>query len=116
MVFSYISESINSRLLGLNVIFICDPMHGNTKTLNKHKVRFTEDITNEIKQAANILNQNGYFLSGVHLEATFDNVTECLGGKEEEITEDMVSYNYSTYCDPRLNFKQVIYMVLKFVK
>jgi len=82
-------------------------MHGNTKSINKFKVRYITDIINEIKQATSILSLNGFFLSGIHLEGTFENVTECQGGSEDEITEDLISKCYTTYCDPRLNFKQV---------
>jgi len=86
-------------------------MHGNTKTISNYKVRNVSDIINEIKQAANFLQLNGFILSGLHLEATYEDITECLGGIEDEVTEDLIPKNYSTYCDPRLNFKQVCLLI-----
>jgi 3-deoxy-7-phosphoheptulonate synthase len=101
-------ESLCSQinLLGLNVIFICDPNHGNTKLLGNHKVRHFDDLKQEILDTHKILNDNGCFLSGIHLEASCFNVTECIGGIENEI-KDIDSVSYTTYCDPRLNVQQV---------
>ncbi len=87
-------------------------MHGNTKTFNKYKVRYFDDMINETKQVITILSENGYYLSGFHIEATYENITECIGGNEDKVTEDMISKNYTTYCDPRLNFKQVYYFLI----
>ena len=42
---------------------------------------------------------------GVHLEFTGEDVTECLGGAEE-VLEDQLSVRYHTLCDPRLNARQ----------
>jgi 3-deoxy-7-phosphoheptulonate synthase len=47
------------------------------------------------------------YLGGVHLELTGEAVTECVGGAEG-LTEDDLSLNYTTYCDPRLNEKQAL--------
>ncbi|HJL89964.1 MAG TPA: 3-deoxy-7-phosphoheptulonate synthase, partial [Acidimicrobiales bacterium] len=44
---------------------------------------------------------------GVHLELTGDDVTECLGGGAEVLTEDLSS-RYETMCDPRLNGSQSV--------
>lgn len=43
----------------------------------------------------------------MHLELTGDAVTECTGGSEGLVDEDL-SLNYTTYCDPRLNEKQAL--------
>lgn len=51
--------------------------------------------------------QHGSFLGGMHLELTGDAVTECTGGSEE-LNEDDLSLNYTSYCDPRLNEKQAL--------
>ena len=39
------------------------------------------------------------------MELTGDDVTECLGGAEE-ILEDQLDTRYTTTCDPRLNARQ----------
>ena len=92
----------------LNVIFMCDPNHGNTKvhTESSKKVRHYEDITDEILITHKTLKKNGLFLSGIHLEASSFNVTECLGGIDNEVT-NILDESYTTYCDPRLNKLQV---------
>jgi 3-deoxy-7-phosphoheptulonate synthase len=93
----------------LNVIFISDPNHGNTKTdpITNKKVRYFEDLKNEILITNNILTENGFFLSGIHLEATYLNTTECFGGLTDNISE-INPNNYLTYCDPRINFSQTV--------
>jgi 3-deoxy-7-phosphoheptulonate synthase len=91
----------------LEVIFMCDPNHGNTKVLKEidKKVRYFDDMLNEILQTNSILNKNKLHLSGIHLEASSLNVTECLGGLENDVTE--INHElYTTYCDPRLNMQQ----------
>lgn len=100
------------KLEKLNVLFICDPNHGNTKVdeKSKKKVRYFDDLKNEIILTNKILNDFNFHLSGIHLEASCYDVTECLGGIEnkiEEIDED----KYTTYCDPRLNFQQVKFII-----
>ena len=39
------------------------------------------------------------------MELTGDDVTECLGGLED-IVEDQLHQRYTTACDPRLNARQ----------
>ncbi|TLD35874.1 gb [Venturia nashicola] len=90
------------------VIWQCDPMHGNTKgTVGGLKTRSFTSIYNELSSALKIHKQHGSFLGGVHLELTGDAVTECIGGSEGLVEEDL-SLNYTTYCDPRLNEKQAL--------
>jgi 3-deoxy-7-phosphoheptulonate synthase len=93
---------------GLNVLFVCDPNHGNTKVhdSSKKKVRYFEELKDEILITHKILIKNGLFLSGIHLEASSFNITECLGGMDNKIT-DIEHENYTTFCDPRLNKLQV---------
>ncbi|KAG0150987.1 hypothetical protein CROQUDRAFT_57659 [Cronartium quercuum f. sp. fusiforme G11] len=97
-----------------HTIFICDPMHGNTKTaegLPGVKTRYTDDIFREIRMSIQIHNDHGSRLGGVHLEMTGEldedgySVTECLGGSMGLKTEHL-SLNYQSYCDPRLNYEQ----------
>ncbi|MCJ1401701.1 Aromatic/aminoadipate aminotransferase 1 [Xylographa trunciseda] len=90
------------------VVWQCDPMHGNTRSTPAGvKTRQFSSILNEVSSALKIHNQCGSFLGGVHLELTGDAVTECVGGSEG-LTDDDLSLNYTTYCDPRLNEKQAL--------
>ena len=91
---------------GKNVIWCCDPMHGNTiKASNGFKTRKVSDILEEVKSFFNIHNIEGTYPGGVHFEMTGSNVTECLGGSKE-ITENDLGSRYHTHCDPRLNGNQ----------
>ncbi len=86
---------------GREVIWSCDPMHGNTFTATTgHKTRSTEHIFREIEQFFAI-----HKAEGVHFELTGSNVTECVGGSHEVLEEDLVQ-RYETTCDPRLNAEQ----------
>jgi 3-deoxy-7-phosphoheptulonate synthase len=95
-----IKRIVNSNL---NVIWICDPMHGNTKTHdNGLKTRYLDDIKGEIQAFFEICKQQNCYPGGIHLEMTGKHVTECIGGSD---TYDL-SEKYETSCDPRLNGKQ----------
>jgi 3-deoxy-7-phosphoheptulonate synthase len=76
-------------------------------TTNGTKTRRFSSIFNEVSSALKIHRQHGSFLGGVHLELTGDAVTECIGGSEGLVEEDL-NLNYTTYCDPRLNEKQAL--------
>lgn len=90
------------------VVWQCDPMHGNTRsTASGIKTREFSNIFSELSSALKIHKQHGSFLGGMHLELTGEAVTECTGGSEELADEDL-SLNYTTYCDPRLNEKQAL--------
>lgn len=89
---------------GHPIIWICDPMHGNTsKTPDGTKVRFLENIKKEAELFIKILRSNGIYPAGLHLETTPNYVSECIS-----INDDMkkVSTNYTTTCDPRLTVDQ----------
>ena len=93
---------------GHTVVWQCDPMHGNTRsTPTGIKTRQFSSILNEVSSALKVHKEHGSFLGGVHLELTGDAVTECVGGSEG-LTDDDLSFNYTTYCDPRLNEKQAL--------
>lgn len=93
---------------GHTVIWQCDPMHGNTRsTPTGIKTRQFSSILNEVSSALKIHRQHGSFLGGVHLELTGEAVTECVGGSEG-LTDEDLSINYTSYCDPRLNEKQAL--------
>ena len=90
----------------LNLLWICDPMHGNTyKTKNGYKTRHFDTILKEIQQFFAIHQKLGTIPGGVHFELTGDNVTECLGGAQE-ISDNDLKERYETACDPRLNNEQ----------
>ena len=93
---------------GRQVLWVCDPMHGNTiKTANGFKTRPTERIVSEIRSFFDICKAEGAYAGGVHLEMTGKNVTECTGGARE-LSEADLHDRYHTYCDPRLNAEQAI--------
>lgn len=93
---------------GLNIVWSCDPMHGNTiKSSNNFKTRPVDAVLKEMKQFFQIHKAEGTNAGGVHLEMTGKNVTECLGGSFV-ITEEDLSSRYHTHCDPRLNANQAL--------
>ena len=91
---------------GRNVIWSCDPMHGNTITSsNGYKTRPLDKIISEVKDFIDIHNSEGTYAGGIHVEMTGQNVTECTGGTQK-ISEEDLSDRYHTHCDPRLNANQ----------
>jgi len=91
---------------GMNVVWSCDPMHGNTiKSSTNYKTRPVDDILTEMKQFFQVHKAEGTIGGGVHLEMTGKNVTECIGGSFV-VTEQDLSSRYHTHCDPRLNADQ----------
>ena len=93
---------------GKNVVWSCDPMHGNTvKASNGYKTRVLDKILTEVKEFIDIHQAEGTHAGGVHIEMTGQNVTECLGGTQEIFEEDL-SDRYHTHCDPRLNANQAL--------
>ena len=93
---------------GRKVLWVCDPMHGNTiKTATGYKTRPTDRIASEIRSFFAVHRAEGTYAGGVHLEMTGKNVTECTGGARA-ISESDLRDRYHTYCDPRLNAEQAI--------
>ena len=91
---------------GRGVLWICDPMHGNTfSTPSGLKTRRFDDILAEIKGFFAVCQAEGVAPGGVHLELTQEDVTECLGGAEE-ILDQHLETRYQALCDPRLNARQ----------
>ena len=91
---------------GRQVLWVCDPMHGNTfSTPAGLKTRRFDDILAEIKGFFAACGQEGVPPGGVHLELTQEDVTECLGGAEE-ILDQHLETRYQALCDPRLNARQ----------
>jgi 3-deoxy-7-phosphoheptulonate synthase len=99
-------ESVRAE--GGNVVWICDPMHGNTHaTASGVKTRNFEDIHREVEQAFEIHAAMGHSLGGVHIEVTGENVTECVGGTHGPSEADL-SRAYESEVDPRLNYEQTL--------
>lgn len=93
---------------GFRVVWICDPMHGNTYQNDYgQKTRNFDDILSEIRAFYRIHLAEGSCAGGVHLELTGDNVTECTGGSRQ-LLDHHLSRNYQTNCDPRLNAEQSV--------
>lgn len=93
---------------GWNVVWSCDPMHGNTiKSINDRKTRPFESILAEVRKNIQIHKAEGTHAGGIHLEMTGQNVTECTGGLAD-ISESDLFDRYHTHCDPRLNANQAI--------
>lgn len=98
------------------VLWICDPMHGNTISLdNGLKTRRFEHILSELEQAFDIHHAAGSILGGVHLELTGENVTECTGGARG-LGEDDLLEHYETQVDPRLNAEQSLELAFSIVR
>lgn len=96
------------------VLWLCDPMHGNTAALPPTaahpqglKTRRFDDIVAELQLAHELHDRAGTVLGGVHVELTGEDVTECLGGAAG-LTEADLSTNYASACDPRLNYSQAM--------
>ncbi len=91
---------------GHPVVWVCDPMHGNTFTSEGgRKTRRFDVIISELRTFFQVHGAEGTWPGGVHVELTGDDVTECLGGSEE-IVEGDLDARYTTTCDPRLNARQ----------
>ena len=93
---------------GRNVLWSCDPMHGNTiKAGNGYKTREVSRVLSEVEQFFAVHQTEGTYAGGIHFEMTGQNVTECIGGARE-VTEDSLGNRYHTHCDPRLNADQAL--------
>jgi 3-deoxy-7-phosphoheptulonate synthase len=88
------------------VVWVCDPMHANVfKTASGTKTRHFDAIMAEIQGFFASCRAEGAWPGGVHLEYTGEDVTECLGGSEA-VLEEQLTHRYETLCDPRLNARQ----------
>lgn len=95
---------------GRPVLWVCDPMHGNTITSsNGYKTRRFSDVIDEVRGFFEAHKAAGTIPGGVHVELTGDDVTEVLGGAEE-IDEIGLARSYETLVDPRLNHAQSLEM------
>ncbi len=91
---------------GRPVVWVCDPMHGNTFSAESgHKTRRFDDVVDEVKGFFEVHADLGTHPGGIHIELTGDEVTECVGGAEG-LVEANLPMRYETACDPRLNRTQ----------
>jgi len=91
---------------GAQVLWVCDPMHGNTfESATGYKTRQFDDVMDEVTGFFEVHKALGTHPGGIHIELTGDDVTECLGGGEK-ISETDLASRYETACDPRLNHSQ----------
>ena len=109
------------------VIWCCDAMHGNTRSVlvgegtteeKKYKTRSFDDVLGELRSTFEVHSECGSRLGGTHLEMTGERVTECTGGPEE-LQNDDLPLRYTSYCDPRLNYAQsleIAFMVAEYIK
>lgn len=96
---------------GLKVLWLVDAVHGNTQKVGNFKTRKYEDVHEEIVNTIRVFRESGARLHGVHLEVTPEEVTECLGGTNFTVKEEDLGKNYTSLCDPRLNFSQSIELI-----
>ncbi len=92
---------------GRQVIWSCDPMHGNTITANGYKTRPFDRVLKEVEAFFDVHRAESSHAGGIHIEMTGKNVTECTGGARAISAEDL-SDRYHTHCDPRLNADQAL--------
>ena len=91
---------------GAHVLWVCDPMHGNTyEAPSGYKTRRFDDVLDEVRGFFEVHKVQGTHPGGIHIELTGDDVTECVGGGEQISEQDLAS-RYETVCDPRLNHTQ----------
>jgi 3-deoxy-7-phosphoheptulonate synthase len=94
------------RREGRNVVWLCDPMHGNTHSTDTGlKTRSFDAILSEVRGFFDAHAAEGSWAGGVHVEMTGREVTECIGGAHGLSYLDLTE-RYETFCDPRLNAEQ----------
>ncbi|QAU22999.1 3-deoxy-7-phosphoheptulonate synthase class II [Dyella sp. M7H15-1] len=104
------------RAAGRRVLWVADPMHGNTEsTASGYKTRRFDNIRGELEQAFDIHAAEGTRLGGVHLELTGEDVTECTGGARA-LDEKDLSRAYKSMVDPRLNYEQSLELAMLIVR
>jgi 3-deoxy-7-phosphoheptulonate synthase len=101
------------RAAGRHAVWVCDPMHGNTRTTQEgRKTRSFDAILRETEETMAAHAGAGSIFGGVHFELTGEDVTECTGGADG-LTEADLAANYATACDPRLNYRQSLEMAFR---
>ncbi|MDX2088079.1 MAG: 3-deoxy-7-phosphoheptulonate synthase class II [Kofleriaceae bacterium] len=101
---------------GRKVLWVCDPMHGNTETTPSGiKTRRFDNIVDELEQSFALHAQLGSRLGGVHVELTGEDVTECIGGARG-LSETDLERAYKSRVDPRLNYEQALEMAMRIAR
>jgi 3-deoxy-7-phosphoheptulonate synthase len=101
------------RNTGVPVLWMCDPMHGNTETTRSGtKTRRFENIVAELEAAFRIHRLAGSYLGGVHFELTGEDVTECTGGARG-LSDGDLARDYRSQVDPRLNVEQALELAMR---
>ncbi len=91
---------------GADVLWVCDPMHGNTiKSASGYKTRPFDSVLREVREFFAVHKAESTVPGGVHFEMTGQDVTECTGGVRA-VSDENLSDRYHTACDPRLNASQ----------
>jgi len=91
---------------GHPVVWTCDPMHANTyQHASGYKTRDFATVMTELRNFFGACQASDVWPGGVHIELTGEDVTECLGGSEEILGEQLEE-RYESMCDPRLNARQ----------
>ncbi len=107
-------ESVHST--GIPVLWMCDPMHGNTESTSTGvKTRRFDNVLAELESAFTVHRAMGSRLGGVHLELTGENVTECTGGARNLSDADLARA-YRSSVDPRLNFEQALEVAMRIAR
>ncbi|MCA9001528.1 MAG: 3-deoxy-7-phosphoheptulonate synthase, partial [Planctomycetes bacterium] len=102
-----------AAMKGHPVLWVCDPMHGNTSTTAQgYKTRNFEHIAEEFERTLAVHEASGSYLGGLHVEVTPDDVTECTGGTAGP-EENTLNMRYQTACDPRLNYQQALELAFR---
>ena len=100
------------RASGSPVLWVCDPMHGNTEpTAGGVKTRRFDNILGEVEAAFRIHEESGSMLGGVHIELPGEDVTECIGGARG-LAEADLARAYKSQVDPRLNAEQALELAM----
>ena len=99
--------------MGSPVLWVCDPMHGNTEsTSDGTKTRRFDNVVAELESSFKVHESMGSHLGGVHLELTGENVTECTGGARG-LTDGDLARDYKSTVDPRLNYEQAMEIAMR---
>ena len=99
-----------ARREGRRVLWMIDPMHGNSRIEGARKVRRFDDILAEARAFFAIAQAEGVHPAGLHLEMSPDDVTECIGASGPANADGM-AINFQSLCDPRLNAAQAEQLV-----
>ena len=113
--FPHLLKRVRSE--GRKVVWVCDPMHGNTITApNGYKTRRFADVLGETRKFFDIHKSEGTHASGVMFELTGKDVQECTGGDQEITDAHLAEGLYETLCDPRLNASQALELAFQLCK